>query len=132
LFKRKFCRGLTLLELITAMAIIGVLAMIAYPTYKHNLRFDKSALAKTYLLEVANSQHSYLRRYGAYASNLEQLGSAPSKPLSSYYHVYIEVDQDVAVANFTLKAVPLLSVQEVSLPVFTLNHVGLTSDNWYD
>ena len=114
------------------MAIIGVLAMIAYPTYKHNLRSDKAVLAKTYLLEVANSQHSYLRRYGTYATSLEQLGSVPSKTLSSHYHVYIEVDQDVAVANFILKAVPLLSVQESNLAVFTLNHRGQTSDNWYD
>lgn len=132
MFKRKFCRGLTLLELIITMAIIGVLAAIAYPTYKHNLRSDKAVLAKTYLLEVSNRQHSYLRRHSTYATSLEQLSSVPSRALSSHYHVYIEVDQDAETANFILKALPLLSGQGVSLPAFTLNHLGQTSDNWYD
>jgi Tfp pilus assembly protein PilE len=120
------------MELAIAMAIIGLLVLVAYPTYEYNFQTDKAVLAKIYLLEVSNRQHGYLRRYGVYATSLEQLGSVPSKILSSHYHVYIEVEEDAETANFILKALPLSSEQEVSLPVFTLNHLGQTSDNWHD
>lgn len=130
--KRNFCDGITLMELVLVLTMIGVLVFVAYPTHKYNLEAEKAILAKNFLLEVSHKQHSYLLRYGTYATRFDQLGSYPSTALASHYFVVIEVDQNVETANFVLKAEPLLFGQERSLPTFTLNHLGQASDNWFE
>ena len=60
-------RGVTLLELLIVMVIVGIMAAVAYPSYRDYITRAKRTEAKTLLLEIAqNQERFYLQnnRYG--------------------------------------------------------------------
>jgi len=128
--RRKSDDGLTLMELILALAIIGVLAVIAYPSYQNNLHKDRAALAKSFLLQISSQQQMYVYQHDTYAHDLSLLGVSPSETLASYYDVIIEIDQDAKHINFLVRAEPKFSANHSNFEVLTINHLGQTSDNW--
>lgn len=67
-------KGFTLTELMIAVAIVGILAAIAYPSYIDSVRKSRRPLAKSALLEVAQREEAYYARKAAYATALGALG----------------------------------------------------------
>jgi type IV pilus assembly protein PilE len=60
-------RGVTLLELLIVIVIVGIMAAVAYPSYRDYITRAKRTEAKTLLLEIAqNQERFYLQnnRYG--------------------------------------------------------------------
>lgn len=69
-------RGFTLIELMIVVAIVGILAGIAYPSYMDHLRKGNRAQAQAFLMDVAQRQQNYLIVHRQYAPDLERLGFA--------------------------------------------------------
>ena len=69
-------RGFTLIELMIVVAIVGILAGIAYPSYMDHLRKGNRAKAQAFLMDVAQRQQNYLIVHRQYAQSLAQLGFA--------------------------------------------------------
>lgn len=67
-------RGFTLIELMIVVAIVGILAGIAYPSYMDHVRKGNRAKAQAFLMDVAQRQQSYLIVHRQYAGSLMQLG----------------------------------------------------------
>lgn len=61
--------GVTLIELMVVMAIVGILAAIAYPTYQQYVVRSNRAAAKACMSEVAQ----FMERY--YTTNLTYVGA---------------------------------------------------------
>ena len=62
--------GVTLLELLIVVAVIGILASIAYPNYRDSVDRSRRTEAKAKLLEIAVNQERYYlsaNRYGTLA-----------------------------------------------------------------
>ena len=66
--------GFTLIELMIVVAIIAILAGIAYPSYMDQVRKGNRAKAQAFLMDVAQRQQSYLMVHRQYAQSLQQLG----------------------------------------------------------
>ena len=82
--KITIAKGFTLIELMIAVVIVGILAMIAYPSYTAHIQKTKRSDAKVALQEVAQRQESYFLREYSYAKDLTQLGY----PASSHDNLY--------------------------------------------
>lgn len=62
----KRTQGFSLIELMIVIALIGILAAIAYPNYMEYLNRAKRAEAKTALLEGAQALERYYSIHGSY------------------------------------------------------------------
>jgi len=83
-------KGFTLIELLIAIAIVGILAGVAYPSYTQYLLESRRIEAQSILIEIANRQEMYYLDNHSYATNLNtQLGlnANPFITENGYYSV---------------------------------------------
>ncbi len=64
-------KGITLIELMIVVVIVGILASIAYPAYTESVRKTKRSDGIAALLHVAQAQERFFSRNFSYASNLQ-------------------------------------------------------------
>ena len=83
--------GVTLVELMIAVALVGLLAAIAVPSYESYLRKAKIAAAKKDILEISLRLDRVFMAVGAYPASLAALGSVPLDPWGAPYR-YLSMD----------------------------------------
>jgi len=127
--------GFTLIELLIAVAIIGILASIAYPSYKGVLEKTRRQEAIRTLLEASQLMESY------YSMNLDYSGAISSAKVTNFtvsdeFSEYYGLTGTATVSTFTLSAAPLSTgaQNEDECGTLTITHTGSTgsdaSDCW--
>jgi type IV pilus assembly protein PilE len=124
----KYSFGFTLIELMIVVAVIGILASIAYPSYLEYVKKGRRAAAQSHLMEIAQRQQQYLLDARSYASTLTTLGVTTPDDVSDYYTISLEVDDTPPSFTITAEAQGV----QASDGNLTLNNTGskTPTDKW--
>jgi len=115
--------GFTLIELLVTVAIVGILASLAYPIYTGELQKSRRTDAHTSLLELGVRMEHYYTENNSYASaTIANLGVEATTP-GGNYTLSISAQSQSA---YTLSATPIASKPQIDDPCGTLT---LTSTN---
>lgn len=101
----KWCKGVTLVELMIVVAIAAILATIGYPAYTSQVQKANRSAAQQFLMEVALAQDQYILDSGGYAADLATLGFTPPSDVASNYTVTIPT-VTTSPPGYVIQAVP--------------------------
>ncbi len=83
-------KGFSLIELMIVIVIIGILASIAMPAYNDYIMKSRRAVAKQFLMDMAQRQEDYFLNARSYAADVATLKLiAPAEVNGSYYNFTI-------------------------------------------
>lgn len=91
-------RGVTLMELLIVMVIIGILAAVAYPSYREYSLRAKRNEARAPLLQIATQQERFYLQNSTYTQDMTRLGFTAAGNLVTDTKSY-RINVDAADAN---------------------------------
>lgn len=114
--------GFSLIELMIAIVIVGVLMSIALPSYRDYLRRGARADAQAHMMDIAGRQGQFLIDNRAYAATVSALGLTSPASVSEKYTIAI-VAGDSPPA-FTVTATPTGDQANDQCGTLTLDNTG--------
>jgi type IV pilus assembly protein PilE len=125
-------RGFTLIEIIVVVAIIGILASIAFPAYQNQMRKSNRAAAKAWMLGIANVETMYLSTARAYG-DLTALGTAATPPaeVTNFYTPTITVAAG-APPTYTITVTPKTGTVQVADGWLAVDQDGTKTSQYSD
>ena len=125
-------RGFSLTELMIAVAVVGILAAVAYPSYQNYLRKGTRAAAQSAMLSIADKQQQYLldaRNYALGAGALTTLNVTLPKEVDAHYAITVMSSNGDATGtkppSFTITATPKTGSAQIEDGALTLTHTGV-------
>ncbi|HSV54221.1 MAG TPA: type IV pilin protein [Burkholderiaceae bacterium] len=117
--------GFTLIELMVAVAVIGILAAIAYPSYQDQIRKSRRAEAQSTLMSIAGRQQQFLLDTRSYADSVATLNLNVPTSVSPHYTVTITVSAATStLPAFTATAAPIGRQVSDKCATLTVTHSG--------
>lgn len=119
-------RGFTLTEIMIVLAIVGIIAAFAYPSYVEQIRKTKRADAKIALQQIAQRQETHFIKNYTYADKLTTLGFAADTIPSQENDYNITLSAATA-TSYTVQATPASSsaqAKDTTCAIFTLDQMG--------
>jgi type IV pilus assembly protein PilE len=119
-------RGFTLIELMIAVAVVAILAMIALPTYTAQIVKGRRSAAEAALLDIAQREQQYLLDARSYAYSELALNTTTPVNVSTYYTIsFLPSPPPVGGPPiFTALATPKAGTAQANDAVLTIDQTG--------
>lgn len=121
----KRAQGFSLIELMIVLAVVAILAAVAYPSYEEQVNRARRSDAHTTLLEMANLMEHYYTENNTYVgANTPADVGGPAVSREGFYNMTIS---NVTATTFTLNAAPVPGGAQDgdSCGTLTLTHTNL-------
>lgn len=117
-------QGFTLIELMITVAILGIIASVAIPSYFEHVKRTARTEAVTSLLDAANRQEQFFVDNRQYTNDLANIGVVTPTE-NGFYNITVEVDN--AAGTFSFTATPLAGppLKDDECKTLTINDAGL-------
>ena len=116
--------GFTLIEIMVAVLIIGILTAIAVPSYQSYLLKGNRAAAQAYLIDIAQQQQQYLLDARTYATNVTGLSMTTPTNVSTYYTIQDPFTIGTAPNSFSITATPVGSQASDTCGTLLIDNLG--------
>lgn len=123
-------RGMTLIELMVAVAIVSILVSIAVPSYALFMKKSRRGDTESTLLDIAQREQQYLIDARAYAPDTATLGTTVPAVVTAYYTIQIcRTTVPCAVPGgtpptFAIIATPIAGTAQAGDSTLTLDSTG--------
>ncbi len=125
----KYMRGVTLLELMIVVVILGILTAIAYPSYRQFVERAKRTEARALLLRIAVDQERFYLQNNTFGTMAQLQYDEPQITDSEAYSVTINTN---TASNFTATATYQLGGEEADKCLtFTIDGRGTKTSGPY-
>ncbi len=124
--------GVTLIELMIVVVILGVIAAFAYPSYTAYVIKTNRAAAMSYMTEIAAKQEEFVLDARRYAGSIASLGISTPSDVAKFYTVTVTAFNASTPVAYSVVATPLSSSMQAADGALTLNSSGekLPADKW--
>lgn len=119
-------RGFTLIELMITVAVIGILAAVAYPAYLDQIRKARRAEAQAALMNISARQQQRLLDTRSYATTVDALNVTIPNTVLQTYAITLSVGT-ATVPTFTALATPSGSQASDKCGAMSINQAGTKS-----
>jgi type IV pilus assembly protein PilE len=135
--KKRLHKGFTLIELLIVVAVISILAAIAFPSYKAYVVRAKRAAARTAIQNMAQQQERYFTQNNGYLSVVSGSGTIASGWVNyvgdTYATRFYDLTTTVTAATttlaaaYTISAAPANGWTDATCGTLALTSAGLQS-----
>jgi type IV pilus assembly protein PilE len=125
--------GFTLIELMITVAVVTILAAIAFPSYSLFMKKSRRGDAEATLMDIAQREQQYLLDTRTYAPDVVTLNTTIPVDVSAYYTIQICQTTAPCAApggappTFAIIATPIAGSQQAGDFTLTLDNTGVKS-----
>ena len=114
--KTSLQRGVTLMELLIVVAIISIIAAVAYPNYTQFVTRSKRSVGATAMLQVADRQQQFFMDNKRYAASLTSLGYDDDSIMIDDEGQVVTMASDDRIYNIQISASNIVSYELTATP----------------
>lgn len=123
---RRQMSGITLIELMIVVVIVGILAAVSYPNYREFTARAKRNEAKAALLQIATNQERFYLQNNTFTTDLTVLGFATTPTFTTATGSYTVTVPSADASNFSATATYVPSDAEAGkCKVFSITGAGV-------